>query len=469
MDCQQITDSLQITSTTADGQIPKLEPGSVKCVSVSEMEDAPLPFSAAVQTAWSFSARLMNVSDGIHQISLHNISSEADRSATTNSHDHFLLRSGLDDNPMVFPSANYSSNVLFRGESGLYVSHKAAGADKFRYSLDFGTTYSDWQDYPGGTNATSTLAPKVWSGTKLQDWDGEHVILEYWNRLVGSSDHVQSADIGIGSLRRHFPHVFIEGVFNQRGFDGGVSNHMVLKSDYKWTYNFFYEWPAKVSINLWGINPDGQPDRTRVYGDIDGDFILDRIPPYSLINNVINITDPPPAPFLGWQIDLYDSDYRFELIPIGSRWDQLALYVLLWLLPVVTGAVAAWAFVKSFYAVKLNALGIQPKKSLNLRITRRPFKKERIKPPKKQEDEPPFPMSEPTQLAQPAEYRRMRQFSVIASPQAAMPKRLTVLIATMEYDIEDWGIKVKIGGLGVMSSLMGKHLKHQDLIWVVPW
>ena len=48
-------------------------------------------------------------------------------------------------------------------------------------------------------------------------------------------------------------------------------------------------------------------------------------------------------------------------------------------------------------------------------------------------------------------------------------KRLTVLIATMEYDIEDWAIKVKIGGLGVMSSLMGKNLKHQDLIWVIPW
>ena len=39
----------------------------------------------------------------------------------------------------------------------------------------------------------------------------------------------------------------------------------------------------------------------------------------------------------------------------------------------------------------------------------------------------------------------------------------------MEYEIEDWGLKVKIGGLGVMSSLMGKNLKHQNLIWVIPW
>jgi alpha-1,3-glucan synthase len=46
--------------------------------------------------------------------------------------------------------------------------------------------------------------------------------------------------------------------------------------------------------------------------------------------------------------------------------------------------------------------------------------------------------------------------------------RRTTLIATMEYDIEDWAIKVKIGGLGVMAQLMGKNLESQNLIWVVP-
>ena len=47
-------------------------------------------------------------------------------------------------------------------------------------------------------------------------------------------------------------------------------------------------------------------------------------------------------------------------------------------------------------------------------------------------------------------------------------KRLTVLIATLEYDIADWNIKIKIGGLGVMAQLMAKNLSHQDLVWVVP-
>lgn len=470
MDCQQVANSLQINSTTSDNRTPRVDVGSIHCNNVSDFRNATSSFSGAVNTAWSFTALLINVADGIHQISIKNVSTAADRNATTNSHDHFLLRVGQSDNPMVFPAANYSSNVLFRDASeSLYVVHKAAGADKFRYSLNFGTTYSDWEDYPKGTNASSTLAPKLWSGTKLQEWNGEHVILQYWSRLVGSSDHVQSADIGIGSLRRQFPHVFLDGTFNQHGFDGGFANQMEMKTDYIWTYDFVHEWPAQVSLNIWGVNPDGQPDMTRIYGDIDGDSILDRIPPYSLINNVINITDAPPYPFIGWQIAVNDADYRFQLIPIGSRWKQLILYVLLWFLPILTGSAAIWAFMKSFYGVKLNELGITSKKAWDLRIVLRPFKLGKVQELHQPDDEHHRSVPEPSNLGVPHEFKRMRQFSVIASPQTATPKRLTVLIATMEYDIEDWGIKVKIGGLGVMSSLMGKNLKHQDLIWVIPW
>lgn len=64
---------------------------------------------------------------------------------------------------MVFPnSANYSYDMLFEDvNNSLYVSHKAAGADMFRYSLNFGTTYSDREDYFNGENPNTTLVPKL--------------------------------------------------------------------------------------------------------------------------------------------------------------------------------------------------------------------------------------------------------------------------------------------------------------------
>ncbi|KAJ3990884.1 hypothetical protein F5050DRAFT_1898768 [Lentinula boryana] len=43
-----------------------------------------------------------------------------------------------------------------------------------------------------------------------------------------------------------------------------------------------------------------------------------------------------------------------------------------------------------------------------------------------------------------------------------MNKRRKVLIVTLEYKIIDWKLKVKIGGLGVMSSLMGKAMTEVD-------
>ena len=464
MDCGQISRILQINSTTATGKQATLDGTSVVCKNITNADPNALSWSGQVNTSFSFIGTLVGVSDGIHQISLNNIST-ADGKLTTNSIDHFMLRVGQRDNPIVFPkSGNYSSSLLFSGEKdSLYISHKAAGADQFRYSLNFGTTYSNWQPYGNGGN--TTLAPKVWSGTSAQDWSGEHVIVQYWSRLAGSSAHVQHGDLNHAPPRR-LPHVFLHGVFNQYGFDAGFTNQMKVGLDSIWRFNFMTEWPAQTALNVWGMNPDGQPDQTRVYGDIDGDFILDRIPPLSLINNVINITDTPPSPFLAWQIALNDADFRYQLIPVGSRWTQLALYILLWVVPIVTGLVGVLIFMKSFYRVKFNEIGISEKKGLiplalrrgkALRDSGGHWGHSYHRASKMDSG-----MASSLTIGVPETPGLDNQKDHLAA------KRRTVLIATMEYDIEDWNIKIKIGGLGVMAQLMGKNLEHQDLVWVVP-
>ena len=453
MNCKQVLHALIIQSITSPDQTPRIDPASVQCRNQSSFSSdgiSPL-FETMVDTAWSFAATLINVSDGIHQISVKNVSTAANPNLTTGSIDHLLIRVGQIDNPMVFPSSNYSSSLLLKNaNNSLYISHKAAGAERFRYSLNFGTTYSDWQEYPKGLKPSSQLAPKVWSGTERQDWEGEHVIVQYWNGLVASSDHEQVGDFDAGSLERHFPHVFVEGAFNQYGFDSGIFNQMRIEANNTWHFNFIQEWPSQVSLNIWGMNPDGELDQTRVYGDIDGDHILDRVAPVTLVKNVINITHSPETPFLGWEISFNDASYRYHLVPIGSRQIQFAVYILLWLVPIITGAAAIRTFIKSYYGVKHNEVGVMSKSGFSVGSLVRLFRPEDVQRHEKTVPEPDNEGPGPR-------------------PQFATPKRLTVLIATMEYDIEDWGIKVKIGGLGVMSSLMGKNLKHQNLIWVIPW
>lgn len=371
-----------------------------------------------------------------------------------------MLRIGRDDNPMVFPkTADYAHDLLHRNDvdNSLWISHKAAGADKFRYSLDWGTTYSDWEDY---TEKETTLArKKVWSGTKRQGWDGEHVILEYWSRMAGSSDHIQHADLDRDNRpRRRFPHLFLHGPFNQYGFDAGLRNEMKQNSTGHWTFDFMTEWPTNFQFNVWGINPDNLPDQTFYFGDVNNDSVIDRIPPISLLENVINITSTPPSPFLAYRVSLDDASYRYELRPIGSRWFQLVLFCLLAVVPALTGVAATWAFVQSFYQVKFNKIGIENKRGVIPMALRRKLQYHRL---------PSGNILGSLKGLWSASEEKPSN-TVALAMDAGSQNRRTVLIATMEYDIEDWGIKIKIGGLGVMAQLMGKNLGHQDLIWVVP-
>ena len=451
MDCDSVTESITFNSTTISGNKPTVNTGSVACDPLGDSE--PPDYIGGIAGAWKWSATLDGVENGIHQLTLRN-ASVAGGGDGTNAVDHFLFRIGQTKNPMVFPfQANYTTDLLHKDEKGdLYVSHNAAGADMWRYSLNWGTTFSDWMPYKGGNDSVPS---QPWSGTKLQAWKGDHVRLEYWSRLAGSSDHVQQGDLDSKQTPRRFPHLFLNGPYNQYGYDAGLKNDLQLEGDQRWKHTFMTEWPAVAQINVWGVNPDGQPDQSFVLGDADGDGILDRLPPSALSAVTLNITRHPPSPYLAWRIELNDGNLRFVIMPVGSKYQQMAMFFLLWIIPIITGAIGVWAFMKSFYQVKFNQIGISEKTTLIPLAVRRAFKKNQ-----KQDGESSNPLMK---LANKSGF--MQSSSMFANKGA---HRRMVLIATMEYDIEDWAIKIKIGGLGVMAQLMGKNLGHQDLIWVVP-
>ena len=73
MDCDQITKTIQINSTTADGNTARVNTNSVQCRELSAAEADHSEWSGGVDTTFIFSANLTNVSDGIHQISVKNV------------------------------------------------------------------------------------------------------------------------------------------------------------------------------------------------------------------------------------------------------------------------------------------------------------------------------------------------------------------------------------------------------------
>ena len=364
----------------------------------------------------------------------------------------------------MFPrTGNYSNSLLFKSsDDKLYISHKAPGADLFRYSTNWGSSWSNWQAYTG---ANTTVQPLEWLGTKEQEWTGEHVAVQYWGQMIGSSDHVQQGDLaGTNAIPRRYPHFFIHGAFNQYGYDSGLPSTMEQDKDGIWQFGFMDEWPSEFQANVWGTDENGQPDQTRAFGDVDNDTVLEMLSPVSLLANVVNITTFPESPYLAWRIFINDGDLRYYKIPFGSRAVQIIIFCLLASIPIITGIIGILTYLNVFYAVKFNEAGIRERHDILPLVVQQKLKLHRWVPD--QVLNRLHLVDSTTAEALPNELVAMNRPSPVGIT-AATPRR-TVLIATMEYDIEDWDIKIKIGGLGVMAQLMGKNLGHQNLIWVVP-
>ncbi|KAK0725972.1 hypothetical protein B0H67DRAFT_144279 [Lasiosphaeris hirsuta] len=433
MDCDKVGDAISISSTVESGGSPKM--GQPVCSRMTSTRIAD--FTGSIPSVWRFTAKLTGVEDGVHEITVD--SPESAAGISTDAKDHFYFRVGKPNNPIVFPSsANYSETILTKEGNDLFVNHAAAGADKWRYTTNWKSSWSSWADYKGGKEKIENLP---WSGTPLQAWDGDHVIVQYWSKKLSSSAFMQEGDSTPQKPRR-FPHIFAHGTFNKFGFDAGIKNGLALNQDGEWEVHLMDEWPTTFQLNVWGMNPDQKPDAGFVYGDVEGDGVLDRMPPSSLALNVLNATDPPPMPALSYKLIFNDATLRFRKEPQGNMWIQIILFILLAVLPIVGGLTAVWIFMGSFYKVKVNKVG---------------FKKRRM------------PFGNLGARLSTLSFENFRHKDDDAMEMAAIPgKRRKVIIATIEYNIDDWNIKIKIGGLGVMAQLMGKALEHQDLIWVVP-
>lgn len=461
LDCDLVTEYLIINATTQDHTVPKIDTSSVDCEKMAQ-PDSP-SYGAYIPSKWRWKATLNDVADGIHALTL-NMSSIKDTQNSTGSVDRLIFRVGQENNPLVFPQSPQSNPDTYSKDpktKDLKVMHTAAGADRWRYSTNWGSSWSPWSDYEGGT---TTIAELPWSGTSLQRWSGHHIILQYWSQTAGSSDHITHADVDWSKkVPRRFPHLFVQGAFNLFGYDGGLPSSFKLDTSTGVSkFHLSTEWPTQVQLNVWGMNPDGKPDQTFVYGDMDNDSVLDRALPGSLAPTTLNLTDLPPSPHLAWSIELDEASLRYKFVPQGSRLVQILVFSLLWALPIVAAALAIWVYMGAFYKIKFNKIG-NPIKGTAGAFS---FFKARRSGFQRLDEEIHNAGLRPLELGvlHPQKARGSSAGAVV-EPKTA---RRTILIATMEYDIEDWAIKIKIGGLGVMAQLMGKALGGHDLIWAVP-
>ncbi|KAK3382174.1 alpha amylase [Lasiosphaeria ovina] len=464
--CDAITAAIAITSTVeGSNETAKIDSGSVKCEKLDKAD--ALPFTGAITSGYSWTANLVGAADGVHAITVTNATSLTGSTGTT---DKFLIRIGQSDNPVVFPfRANYSSTLLSQGDDGkLYVNQRAPGASKWRFSTTWGSSWSDWAPYKGGGQKV-LINPQPWSGTSNQAWEGNHVMIQYWSQPLGSASFIQHADTF--PMTRRFPHLTLQGPFNKWGYDNGIPNQLALTGNSTWELHYMDEWPSTFQFNVWGINPDDQPDQTWVFGDLIANGIANRLPPPRLPDNTFNITGPPPLPALSYRLVLNDATFQVDVLPQGHIWIQVLLFFLLPLLPLILGFLATWAFFRSFYRVTINKRGFKRPSGIKAWIwpwAGLPGAKLHLA---KAKDTPAEPVDgtivSPSTIGATA-FSPTSPVAGGALLTGAGGQRRTILLATMEYNIDDWNIVIRIGGLGVMAKLMSTALSHLDIIWVVP-
>jgi alpha-1,3-glucan synthase len=327
-----------------------------------------------------------------------------------------MIRVGSSINPIVFPQMNnFSSSLLDITSDGYRINHAAAGSDLFRYSPDYGKTWSSWKSYE-----TTTFLQKGTFATLP-----EHVVVDYWCKKCGSATTRVYGELS--DIPSIFPQLFVQGNFNMFGLDTVMENQM-KRTKKGFSFPFVWNFPAELIFDIWG-------DGSITFGDIDGDNVLDRLPPNSQLQANFKL-DSPPKSFVGWTIFIGD-DLTVKLEPSGSWVRSMTIFLLLMICPVMGGLIVIRIFRKISYAVIVNTLGNQSS-IVNIKGTKK------------------------------FDFFRITGFLPSKKPKSLIFKPESVLIATLEYEIPDWKIKVRIGGLGVMSSLLGNHLLDAKLFWVVP-
>ncbi|KAF8654127.1 hypothetical protein AX16_003658 [Volvariella volvacea WC 439] len=438
MVCDGVTDAISFNmSSSGRGSAPTIT--NVQCGNVTDADPSRIPGGDV--SVWRWSATLTNFPDGVLRITVSN--PPAAGNASTGAHDHFLLRKGTIDNVMVFPESEYDHQGSFVFTDGEYrFTHRAYGADMFRWSWNFGKNWTQWSQWED----TSVLDADMF---RLSEnfWDGDHVVVQYWSQSTLSTAGVIHADLNYNGAPRRVPQFLARGPFNNWGYDQGLPHQMTKNKDGKWELQIMAAWPTYIQLNVWGFDD-------YFYGDADHDGILDRLPPNTVAPNYLNMSAPP-RPHLSWSLIVDDSDMSWSLRPRGQASVGAIMYALLTVIPIITGVLAVVIFMWAFYGIKHNQYGVKAKTHTNYFPIMGALSNKSATDLKDG-----LPISEKI-------FGHKQNTEIIGWPEDKN-KRRKVLIATLEYEIIDWKLKVKIGGLGVMSSLMGKAMTDVDLVWVIP-
>ncbi|MCJ1427275.1 Cell wall alpha-1,3-glucan synthase ags1 [Sticta canariensis] len=167
---------------------------------------------------------------------------------------------------------------------------------------------------------------------------------------------------------------------------------------------------------------------SREFGEFHNLAIPGYLSSLPLLETIVNVDEDARSPNLAYRITVNESDQQYYLSSVGSRQTQVAVYIFLAVDPLLTGFVSIWIYMYAFYAVKVNMI-CQARKESNLPTTiRSKLRLDHL-----------FPeiSLEAFKNKDSKSFTSVGRSSTKLSDPLSTPRRRTILIATMEYEIDD--------------------------------
>lgn len=234
----------------------------------------------------------------------------------------------------------------------------------------------------------------------------------------------------------------VHGGFDQNGVDSGLPSNMTEAGDGLWQCDLMTEVPSFFQVHIQRADENSSFDLYTEPGDLPNLSAFSNLSIVPLSDSVVSLDSYPTSLHIGFRITVNETAKQYSISAMGSRRYQITIYLLHGTLPILTGFASIRIYLHAFYVVRVSKFGqAQIESILPIKIrskvqhrhwlpetASRPFREKNLK----------FSTS------------TNRALTVPIDPQA-VSRRLTILIATLEYLIDDWDIKVDVGGLGVMA------------------
>ncbi|MCJ1466639.1 Cell wall alpha-1,3-glucan synthase ags1 [Pseudocyphellaria aurata] len=249
--------------------------------------------------------------------------------------------------------------------------------------------------------------------------------------------------------------LILVGAFDEFHLDSGALSAMKKDDQGLWYYDLMTELSPFFQVRIQRANESNESGLSQELGALHNRTVPGQLLPLPLLEITINI-DGYPSPNLAYRITVNDTDQQYYLSPVGSWQNQVAIFFLLGAVPVLTGFASIRVYLYAFYAVRVNKSG-KTRKEIVLPTIQSKMRFNHC--------------SSEISLEVSRQYIKsltsLGRSSAKRSKSISSPRR-TILIATIEYEIDDWNIRIDSGDLGVMAQLMSNVLEDEDPVWVIP-